>query len=175
MRAALNAIYRLSGLAAGFFLVAIAVLSLMQIGARTVGFTAHSFDEFAGYCMAASTFLGLCWALRANEHIRLKLLITRTTGGVRRGFEVASLIAATGIVGFFAWSVIDMTWTSFELNEPSQGLVPIPIWIPQSGMALGLSILFIAFLDDLVVTVSGGTPSYDRVQALDADAPVHER
>lgn len=161
MRAALNATYRVSGLAAGFFLVAIAALSLMQISARLLGYAAHSFDEYAGYCMAASTFLGLAWTLRCNEHIRLTLAIGRARGGLRRALEVLCLAVGTAIVGYFAWSVIDMTWTSFKFDEPSQGLVPVKLWIPQSGMAIGLAVLFIAFVDDLVVVLFGGDASYE--------------
>ena len=175
MRAALAFIYRLSGLAAGFFLVMIGVLSLLQISGRLLGFSAHSFDEFAGYCMAASTFLGLTWTLRCNEHIRMTLLLARMHGGVRRGMEVACLALGAGIVGFFAWSSIDMTWTSFTLNEPSQGLVPIPLWIPQSAMALGLAVLLLAMVDDLVAVLRGGQPSYETTGAPADATPGFER
>jgi hypothetical protein len=68
-------------------------------------------------------------------------------------------------------------WTSFALNDVSQGLVPIKLWIPQSGMALGLTILQIAFIDDLLVTLLGGSPSYEIAEAAKsaASAPVFER
>ncbi len=157
MRAALELLYRTSGRLAGFFLVAIAVLSLAQIGGRLLGFAAHSFDEFAGYCMAASSFLGLAYALRAGEHIRMTLLLHRTRGIARRGLVF--------LAGFFTWYACDMLWFSFITHDVSQGLVPVPLWIPQTGMALGLVILLVALLDDLVVVVSRGTPSYDSAEA----------
>ena len=175
MRAFLEATYRFSGVAAGFFLVLIGALSLMQISGRLLGFAAHSFDEYASYCMAASTFLGLTWTFRCNEHIRLSLLLARTHGGVRRAMEILCLAVATGIIGFFAWSTMEMTWTSFTLKEPSQGLVPILLWIPQSSMAAGLSVMVIALLDDLIVTVSGGAPSYDTIAAPTDNTPSFER
>jgi hypothetical protein len=53
-----------------------------------------------------------------------------------------------------------MAWTSHVINDVSQGLVAVPLWLPQSGMALGLIIIAIALLDDLVVLLAGGTPSY---------------
>jgi hypothetical protein len=53
-----------------------------------------------------------------------------------------------------------MAWTSHIINDVSQGLVPVPLWLPQSGMALGLIIMAIALLDDLLVLLAGGTPSY---------------
>jgi TRAP-type C4-dicarboxylate transport system permease small subunit len=170
MRAALDALYRLSGLVAGFFLVAMAALSLMQIVGRLLGYAAHSFDEFAGYAMAASSFLGLAWTFRANEHIRVTLAIERARGGLRRAVEIACLVAAIAIVGFFAWAAIDMTWTSYQLNDVSMGLVPIQLWIPQSGMALGLAIMVVALVDDLVVVARGAAASYERTAAAAAGA-----
>lgn len=165
MRAALELLYRASGQLAGFFLVAIAILSLAQIGGRLLGFAAHSFDEFAGYCMAASSFLGLAYTLRASEHIRMTLLLHHTRGIARRGLEVACLAAGVFLVGFFTWYAGDMLWFSFATHDVSQGLVPVPLWIPQTGMTLGLAVLLVALLDDLVIALSRGTPSYDRAGA----------
>ena len=175
MRALLEAIYRLSGAAAGFFLVMIGVLSLMQVSGRLLGFAAHSFDEYAGYCMAASTFLGLTWTFRCNEHIRLSLLLARTRGGMRRAMEILCLAVAVGIIGFFAWATIEMTWTSYILKEPSQGLVPILLWIPQSGMAIGLTVMLVALLDDLLGVIAGKQPSYDAATAPVDGTPTFER
>jgi TRAP-type C4-dicarboxylate transport system permease small subunit len=170
VRAALDAIYKVSGLAAGFFLVAIAVLSFTQIIARMVGYTASSFDEFAGYAMAASSFLGLAWTLRAGEHIRMTLGIDRMRGGLRRGVELLCLAATIAVTGWFAWSAADMTITSFRLDDVSQGLVPIKLWIPQSAMALGLWILVLALVDDFVATLRGREPSYAAAHADDGSA-----
>ena len=153
----------------------IGVLSLLQISGRMLGFSAHSFDEFAGYCMAASTFLGLTWTLRCNVHIRMKLFLDRLHGGRRRGMEVACLALGAGVVGYFAWSTIDMTWTSFILKEPSQGLVPIPLWIPQSAMALGLAVLLLAMVDDLVAVLRGVQPSYETIGTPADATPGFER
>ncbi|MSP95752.1 MAG: TRAP transporter small permease [Betaproteobacteria bacterium] len=169
MRAALNAVYRGSGVLAGFFLVAIGVMSLIQVVSRQLGFAAHSYDEFAGYCMAASSFLGLAWTLRCNEQIRMTIILSMAKGGPRRALEIVCLALAIFMVGYFAWASVAMVWTSYSLNDVSQGLVPITLWIPQSGMALGLVILLLAFVDDLLVVLTGGTPSYQAAETADAD------
>jgi TRAP-type C4-dicarboxylate transport system permease small subunit len=172
VRAALELLYLTSGRLAGFFLVAVAALSLAQIGGRLLGFAAHSFDEFAGYCMAASSFLGLAYTLQTNEHIRMTLVVHRARGEVRRALELACLAAGALLVGFFAWYAADMVWFSYKTHEVSQGLVPVPLWVPQTGMALGLATLLVALLDDLAVVISGKVPTYDRVRA---PAPGFER
>ncbi len=160
MRKTLDWLYTGSGMLAGAFLVLIAALSLAQICGRLLGFAAYSFDDFAGFCMAASSFLGLAHTYRRNEHIRVALLVDRFSGGKRRLVEALCLAASSFLIGFFAWYAIDMAWTSYAINDVSQGLVPVPLWVPQSGMALGLSIMSIALLDDLIVALAGGTPSY---------------
>ena len=176
MRAALELLYRTSGLAAGFFLVAIALLTTVQIIGRLVGFAAYSFDDFAGFSMAASSFLGLAYTLRANEHIRMTLVLHHTRPRLRRALERVCLAVATFLVGLFAGFTCDMTLTSYELNDVSQGLVPVPLWIPQSGMALGLAILAIAFVDDLVAALRGQPASYAIAEAARAaQTPTFER
>jgi TRAP-type C4-dicarboxylate transport system permease small subunit len=172
VRAALELLYRTSGRLAGFFLIAVAVLSLAQIGGRLLGFAAHSFDEFAGYCMAASSFLGLAYTLRASEHIRMTLVVHRTRGAARRALELGCLAAGGFLVGFFAWYTADMVWFSYATHDVSQGLVPVPLWIPQAAMALGLATLFVALLDDLVVVLAGKAPAHGRAHGA---APSFER
>jgi TRAP-type C4-dicarboxylate transport system permease small subunit len=168
MRRTLNLLYKTSGLLAGFFLVAIGLLSVGQVLGRLTGFAAYSLDEFAGYCMAASSFFGLAWTFRANEHIRMTLLLHHLRGALRRGMSIAALAASCFLVGFFAWWSLDMVWTSYALNDVSQGLVPVRLWIPQSGMALGLLVMEIALLDDLVVALAGDATSFEAAERAKA-------
>ena len=51
-------------------------------------------------------------------------------------------------------------YESFVFNAIAQGLLPMPMWIPQSTFALGAILLFVAVVDELVVVVRGGRPSY---------------
>ena len=90
----------------------------------------------------------------------MALVVDRFSGGKRRLLETLCLTASTFLIGFFAWYATDMAWTSYAIDDVSQGLVPVPLWVPQSGMALGLLIMSIALLDDLVAALTGGTPSY---------------
>lgn len=176
MRAALELLYKTSGLAAGFFLVAIGGLTAAQILGRLLGMPAYSFDDFAGFSMCASSFLGLAYTLRANEHIRMTLVLHHTRPLLRRALEIACLAVAVFLVGLFAWFTCDMTLTSYQIHDVSQGLVPVPLWIPQSGMALGLVVLAVAFADDLVTTLRGRPTSYAAAaEARAAETPAFER
>src|SRR2546425_7376214 len=101
MRGALDLLYKGSGFLAGFFLVAIAVLSAAQIAARELGFAAYSYDDFAGFCLAAGSFLRLAYTFRGNEHIRMTLLLHHARGGTPRALGLGSLAVAAVLLRFF--------------------------------------------------------------------------
>ena len=77
MRAVLNRIYDGAGVLAGIFFVLIAVFVIANVFGRQFGIAVKSADEFAGYCMVASSFLGLAASFRDRILVRVTLLIDR--------------------------------------------------------------------------------------------------
>lgn len=171
MRSILDGLYRFCGLLAGLFLILIAVTILAQILFRQFGGMVPSADDFAGFSMAASAFLGLAHTLRAGAHIRVSLLLGFLPPQPRRLAEIFCLLVAIGLVGFFTWHSIGMTIESWQFDDRAPGLVPTPLWIPQTAMSFGLAVLWIAFVDDLARVVRGDLPSYETATetALEAD------
>lgn len=165
MRAALDWIYRLSAWAAAFFLLAIVVLTIAQIVGRLVGVLVPVADEFAGFCLAATSFLALAATFRSGEHVRVALVLGRLAPVGRRRLELWALGAGFALTGYFAFFSVIMAWESWQFAEVAQGLVPTPLWLPQAGMALGVSVLALAMADDLVALVVGREPSYRRAEA----------
>ncbi len=53
-----------------------------------------------------------------------------------------------------------MTHDSWRFGDLSPGLLAVPIWIPQSVMLAGLTILTIAFVDELALILKGRVPGY---------------
>ena len=105
--------------------------------------------------MAGAGFLSLAHTLKRGEHIRVTLLLSKLTGRAKHGMEVWSLAAASALAGLFAWDSIKLSVNSFQVNDMSTSNDATPLWIPQISMALGALILFIAFMDDLVLEVRG--------------------
>jgi TRAP-type C4-dicarboxylate transport system permease small subunit len=104
--------------------------------------------------------------------IRVGLLTDRLRGRTRWGFEIFSLVIGLGFVGFFAWHAVQLTYDSYRFNDMAQGVLAIPLWIPQIGYATGLAILFIAFLDEFVHVLRGGDPRYEKPPAVTAEEVV---
>ena len=67
-----------------------------------------------------------------------------------------------------------MTYFSWLVDEPSQGVIVVPIWISQSGYAAGLVILFIAFVDELIHVLRGGQPHYIKPKPKTAEEVVEQ-
>jgi len=161
IRRFLDTLYLASGVLAGVFLAGIAVTIILQIAGRFAGLTIDS-TESAGFCMAASSFLGLAYALKSGEHIRVNLLIRYLSPGARRLIEL--WCCAFGAVGMaiFAWWAFDLVWQSYTFGDLSPGLLAMPFWIPQLGMAVGASLMVVAFVDEFVCILAGLIPAYER-------------
>jgi hypothetical protein len=63
------------------------LLVLYQLGGQLFPYVPRSADEFAGYCMGASAFLGLADALRSGDHIRVTLVADRLAPRARRAIS----------------------------------------------------------------------------------------
>ena len=172
LRVTLDRLYLLSGYAAGGFMVAIFVLMMVLSAGRPLGINVPAGDDLVSWCMAAMAFLGLAHTFRQGEMIRVGLLIDRFSGRPRHVIEIVALIIGCGFIGFFAWHAGWMTYDSFRFHEKAQGVLPVPLWIPQLGYSSGLAILFIAFVDELIHVLAGGEPRYEPPKAMTAEEVV---
>ena len=161
-RRALDLLYLGAGYAAGVFLVAIfAIMMVMSVG-RQFALNIPAGDDFASWCMAAMAFLGLAHTFKRGEMIRVGLLLERLHGRTKQIAEIVALGIATVFVLYFTRHAVQMTYDSWRFNDMAQGVVALPLWIPQVGFAGGLTILSIALIDELVGVISGNRPSYER-------------
>lgn len=158
IRRILARLYSACGGLAALFLMGVCLCSLYSIGASVFGYVARSIDEFAGYSMASSSFLALAYTFGRGEHIRVTLLLEKLPEQQRRWAELWCLAAGAFLSGFLAFYSVKMTYTSWVLHDMSQGLVPIELWIPQLGMAIGTTVLFVAVLEKLIDVAMGGEP-----------------
>lgn len=160
MRRILDQIYHGAGVAAGICIVSMTLLILAQIVGRWFGIVIPSTEDFSGFLLAAASFLALAYTLRSGGHIRVTLVIGHIHGPVRHFLEGLILLLALLLAGYATWSCGYLVYESWLFEELSQGYIPVPLWIPQLPMALGLLILCIALLDELVTLLRGNEPAY---------------
>lgn len=170
LRTGLDRLYLWAGYAAGFFLVLIFLLMMALSVGREIGINVPSGDDFAAWSMAACAFLGLAHTFRNGDMIRVGLVVDRLSGRTRHAFEVFSLVIGLGFSAYFTWHALVLTVDSWRFNDMSQGVVAIPLWLPQLGYSLGLAILSVAFVDEFVhVVLRGGSPRYEKPPPASAE------
>jgi len=81
----------------------------------------------------------------------------------RRRFELVCLAVACVAMGYLAWWACRFTFESWQFNELAQGLWAIPIWIPQMSFAIGSVLFLVALVDEFLIVVRGGIPTYVRL------------
>ncbi|RED49712.1 TRAP-type C4-dicarboxylate transport system permease small subunit [Aestuariispira insulae] len=167
MRSILDMIYKASEYLAAAFLLAIGVMVLAQVGCNIANslvgwmtgvngeYAIPSYAEFAGFFLAASSFLALAGTFRAGVHIRVSLVIQNFAGTKRRIVELWCVGLAILMVGFFGWHMLQLVLESLEYMDMSPGLIPVPLWIPQSALALGLLVFLMALLDAFAAVLGG--------------------
>jgi TRAP-type C4-dicarboxylate transport system permease small subunit len=172
LRTVLDRLYLFSGYLAGLFLIAIFVLMMLLSAGRPLGLNVPAGDELVAWCMAATAFLGLAHTFKSGEMIRVGLLIDGLEGRMRHVLEIVALVIGVTFVGFFAWHAAWMTYDSWRFNDMAQGVLAIPLWIPQLGYSGGLVILTIAFVDELVHVLRGFPPRYEKPKPETAEEVV---
>lgn len=155
MRSPLAPLYNAALWLAGLFMIALLATIILSILGRQLDFYIRGIDSYAGYCMAAASFLALAGTLTKGDHIRVTLVISRFSGKSRRGLELFCVLMATVITGAFAFYSVKMAWWSYKFNDISTSNDATPLWIPQIGMALGTAIFCISFIEEFILVLRG--------------------
>ncbi len=171
IRGALDKFYQACGYLAAAFMVGIAVAIVLQIVSRMRGVTLDA-TEAAGLCLAASTFFGLAHTFRRGAHVRINLIVDRFPAELRRRVEIFNCLLGAVVVSFLAWHVSQLAVQSYQFNDISPGLLAMPFWIPQTGVAIGVIAFAVALIDELLWLLTGGRPRYDAPDEIGLDKPV---
>ena len=161
MRRSLDALYYGAAWLAALMMVGLLVMVLLSISGRLLHFHVPGTDAYAGYLMAGAGFLALAHTLKRGEHIRVTLLLGMLQGGARRAMEIWALFAASALALLGAFYSARLVWQSHLFNDISTGNDATPLWLPQLGMAIGMAILSIAFIDELVLELRGKRSATD--------------
>ena len=166
MRHLLDRFYKALAWLAAFTILAIAILISAQIFlnfatrvfALPLPSTIPSYADFSGFMLAAATFLAMPYTFRSGGHIKVALVTERLPRRGRLIAEIAALGCAAALTGFAVYYIWALVAESIHYGDVSSGTIPIPLWIPQSAMGLGMSVLCIAIVHSLVETIMRGEP-----------------
>lgn len=137
---------------------------LAQAAMRELGMLLRGADDIVAWLCAASAFLALGYTFRHGELVRVGLLIERLPPRARRHAETLSLLIALAFIGYTTWAAARFVYESWQFEEVAQGLIQIPIWIPQMCFVLGAAVFLVAVLDELVAHLAGRKTAYQAAE-----------
>jgi TRAP-type C4-dicarboxylate transport system permease small subunit len=160
VRRFLDAVYLGAGYAAAVMVLAVAVLMIGQSILREFHVATGAVNDVVAWCCAAAAFLAMAHAFKHGDFVRVTLTTEHLPSSWQRRFELFALGVGSAATGYLAWWANRFTFESWQFNDLAQGLLPLPLWIPQSSFALGAALLFVAVVDELIIVWRGGRPSY---------------
>jgi TRAP-type C4-dicarboxylate transport system permease small subunit len=164
LRRFLDRLYAASGALAAVCLASICVLMLAQAIGREFGLLIRVADDLTSWLCAAAAFFALGHTFRHGELVRVGLFIDLLGPAARRRAEIGALLLTAAFIGYMNYAVIKFVYESWKFKEVAQGLVKIPIWIPQMCFVIGALIFLIAILDELFLVVSNKKPNYQLAE-----------
>jgi TRAP-type C4-dicarboxylate transport system permease small subunit len=162
LRRALDRLYLASGALGAFFIVLIGVLMIAQSILRELNVRTGAVNDVVAWFCAAAAFFTMAHAFKHGDFVRVTLLLESVSARTRRALEITALAIGSLAVGYLAWWACKFTYESWEFNDIAQGLLPLPLWIPQLSFALGSVLLWVAMLDELILVLRGQVPTYVR-------------
>jgi TRAP-type C4-dicarboxylate transport system permease small subunit len=160
MRRFLDRLYTASGVLAAICLASIGAMMLAQAFGRGAGILVRGADDIVAWLTAACAFLALGYTFRNGELVRVGLWIDMLSSRRRRIAELAALVVTALFAAYMVWAISRFVYESWQFRELAQGLIAIPIWIPQMSLVVGTMIFLIAVLDELVRVLRKQKPSY---------------
>jgi TRAP-type C4-dicarboxylate transport system permease small subunit len=160
LRRFLDRLYAASGALAAVCLASICALMLAQALGREAGVLIRGADDIVSWLSAASAFLALGHTFRKGELVRVGLWLDWLGARARWFAELFALGVTTLFAGYMAWAVAKFVFQSWQFEEVAQGLLRVPIWIPQMSFVVGILIFLVAVLDELVAVAQHRKPAY---------------
>ncbi|MCC6304310.1 MAG: TRAP transporter small permease [Rhodobacteraceae bacterium] len=151
---------RIAAAIAGLIMTAMTLLMLVEIGLRTL-YDRSTFmtEEYVGYGLAASTFLGLAYAMHHGAFLRLDLLLDTLPRRTRNGLIVFGMVLTLGVTAILGNAFWNSASQKFRLGTISDSISQTPLWIPESLVILGLLILALQTVAEIGVLLAGRTGS----------------
>jgi len=109
-------------------------------------------------------FLALGHTFRHGELVRVGLWLDMMGARARWYAELFALGFTAVFVAYMLWAVASFVYDSWKFGEVAQGLLQVPIWIPQLSFLAGVLIFFVAVVDELILVLRKQKPTYQLAE-----------
>jgi len=154
-RSALRTLARAMNAAAGWmFFICAAFITFDVLARNFLGFSSKSTTEVTGYMLAFGMAWGLAYTLLERGHVRVDMLVNRMPLGIRQYLHAVALLLLAVFTGYATYGAIFLAKESFDFGATDMSALRVPLVVPQSLWAFGLTMLFVTALELLVETLA---------------------
>jgi hypothetical protein len=107
------------------------VLMIAQSILREMHVRTGAVNDVVSWLCAAAAFFAMAHAFKHGDFVRVTLLLEKSRRRRSGASRSAALSIAAVAVGYLAWWANSFTYESFVFNDIAQGMLPMPMWIPQ--------------------------------------------
>jgi TRAP-type C4-dicarboxylate transport system permease small subunit len=137
----------------GITMVAIVLMMVMMTAESVLrSFFNYSLmvaDEFAGYFLMVAVFMGVGYCMRSHSLLRVTILYDRLPIRLRTGMQVVFDLLSLAFTLIVMHQVVRVVINSYVGGTLSISQAEIPVWIPQTIMPIGTSILILALVAEI--------------------------
>jgi len=163
------------GYLCGAMFLLLALFITYQVIARKVGWVmAPGMDLMSGYTLAMATTWAFSYALRTGSHVRIDVLLPFMSPKVRWMADQLALSSIVFFIGVTSWKTWVMVLKSYDIGAVTNTYPLVPLYIPQTFVAIGFSMLTITAIHmmvdmtaeavlPMIHKMQGGTESYRTV------------
>ena len=172
---ALRPIARGAVIVCGWWLLAVAVLTCIEIvGRKLFGFSLQGVDEIGGYTLAFTSSLALTYALLNRGHTRVDFIFARFPALLQAVINVLALALLAALAVFASWRGFTIVAESVELQSRSITPLQTPMWLPQTLWLAGLVLFALTAVALALHALKLLTAGPARVNALYGPLTVEE-
>lgn len=144
------------GIVAGVFIIITTGMIFYEIVSRSFFNAPTSWaTELSIYAIIGSCFIGAAYAVRANAHIKVDLLLHNVPVSMRKGMLIISSILGFLFSLTFTWFGWEHVMQSMELGFTSSSLLRIPMYLPVMLLPIGGILLCFSFLLQCIDYMNG--------------------
>jgi len=172
----LTQLARFSAVLGGMGILAIAIMVTMDVFARKFfGTSLGGATELSGLIFAIGTVIAYPFMLLDRASIRIDVVYAKLRVKARAILDFVAMAVVLYFGGMLTHSAYELLTRSWRLNSVTNGVLSVPLWIPQSLWVLGLFLLTLTALflvirafigivrrDWSAVTRTAGIPSIEE-------------
>lgn len=102
--------------------------------------------------LVAIVFLGVSYAQLSKAHVRVDLVLSRTSSRLRLILEACALLIALVLFALMLYAAIPVAYNSIIIREYETGVIPFPMWPARVILTIGLFIFVLQLVADTKAT-----------------------